>query len=75
MYYSNGNYEAFARPRKPAGADKKHAYIIGAGLAGLSAAVFLVRDGQVPGDQIHILEELPIAGGSSMVKTGPMSAL
>ena len=64
MYYSNGNYEAFARPRKPAGADKKHAYIIGAGLAGLSAAVFLVRDGQVPGKQIHVLEELPIAGGS-----------
>lgn len=22
MYYSNGNYEAFARPRKPAGVDK-----------------------------------------------------
>jgi oleate hydratase len=64
MYYSNGNYEAFARPRKPAGADKKHAYIVGAGLAGLSAAVFLVRDGQVPGKQIHVLEELPIAGGS-----------
>ena len=32
MYYSNGNYEAFARPRKPAGVDKKHAYIVGAGL-------------------------------------------
>ena len=25
MYYSNGNYEAFARPKKPAGVDKKHA--------------------------------------------------
>lgn len=64
MYYSNGNYEGHARPRKPAGADKKHAYIIGAGLAGLSTAVFLVRDAQVPGKQIHILEELPLAGGS-----------
>ena len=64
MYYSNGNYEAFARPRKPADADKKHAYIVGAGLAGLSAAVFLIRDGQVPGKQIHIFEELPVAGGS-----------
>lgn len=29
MYYSNGNYEAFARPRKPEGIEQKHAYIIG----------------------------------------------
>ena len=64
MYYSNGNYEAFARPRKPAGIDQKHAYIVGAGLAGLSAAVFLIRDAQMPGENIHIFEELPIAGGS-----------
>lgn len=46
MYYSNGNYEAFARPKKPANATKKSAYIVGAGLAGLAAAAFLVRDGQ-----------------------------
>ena len=64
MYYSNGNYEAFARPKKPAGVDKKHAYIIGGGLAGLSAAVFLIRDAQMPGENIHILEELAVAGGS-----------
>ena len=56
MYYSNGNYEAFAGPKKPAGVDKKHAYIIGGGLAGLSAAVFLIRDAQMPGENIHILE-------------------
>lgn len=24
MYYSSGNYEAFARPKKPAGVDSKH---------------------------------------------------
>ena len=29
MYYSNGNYEAFARPKKPEGIDSKNAYIIG----------------------------------------------
>ena len=29
MYYSSGNYEAFARPRKPEGVDRKSAYIIG----------------------------------------------
>ena len=28
MYYSSGNYEAFARPKKPADVDNKHAYII-----------------------------------------------
>ena len=38
MYYSSGNYEAFARPKKPAGVDGKSAYIIGTGLAALSAA-------------------------------------
>ena len=64
MYYSNGNYEAFARPRKPEGIEQKHAYIIGGGLAGLAAAVFMVRDAQMPGENIHILEELPVAGGS-----------
>lgn len=40
MYYSKGNYEAFADTKKPAGVDKKSAYIIGSGLAGLSAAFF-----------------------------------
>ena len=64
MRYSNGNYEAFAHPRKPADADKKSAHIVGGGLAGLATAIFLVRDAQVPGRQIHIYEELPIPGGS-----------
>ena len=33
MYYSSGNYEAFARPKKPEGVDNKSAYIVGSGLA------------------------------------------
>ena len=33
MYYSSGNYEAFARPLKPEGVDHKSAYFIGTGLA------------------------------------------
>lgn len=64
MYYSNGNYEAFARPQKPEGVDRKSAYLVGAGLASLAAACFLVRDGQMKGEHIHILEELDIAGGA-----------
>ncbi|GAA0380203.1 oleate hydratase [Paenibacillus motobuensis] len=63
MYYSNGNYEAFARPKKPHGVDQKSAYLIGSGLASLSAAAFLIRDGQMKGENIHILEELDISGG------------
>ena len=64
IYYSNGNYEAFARPEKPEGVDDKHAYIVGSGLASLAAACFLVRDGQMPGKNIHILEAMDIAGGA-----------
>ncbi|MDD7794328.1 oleate hydratase [Clostridium sp. 'White wine YQ'] len=64
MYYSNGNYEAFARPLKPADVDKKSAYLVGAGLASLAAACFLVRDGQMKGENIHILEELNLPGGA-----------
>ena len=64
MYYSSGNYEAFARPVKPEGVEDKHAYIIGSGLAGLTAACYLVRDGQMPGEHIHILERDPRAGGA-----------
>ena len=64
IYYSNGNYEAFARPEKPEGVDEKNAYIVGSGLASLAAACFLVRDGQMPGSHIHILESMDIAGGA-----------
>lgn len=64
MYYSSGNYEAFARPLKPEGVDRKSAYIIGTGLAGLTAAFYLVRDAQMQGEHIHIFEKLDLAGGS-----------
>ena len=64
MYYSAGTYESFAHPEKPEGVDKKSAYIIGTGLAGLTAAFYLVRDGQMKGEHIHLLEKLELAGGS-----------
>ena len=64
MYYSSGNYEAFARPEKPEGVDRKSAYLIGSGLAALSAACFMVRDGQMKGEHIHVLEKDPIPGGA-----------
>ncbi len=64
MYYSSGNYEAFSKPVKPEGVDNKSAYVIGSGLGALAAACFMVRDGQMKGERIHILEKDPIPGGA-----------
>ncbi len=64
MRYTAGNYEAFARPRKPQGVDGKSAWFVGAGLASLAGAAFLIRDGQMPGNKITILEELKLPGGA-----------
>lgn len=70
MYYSSGNYEAFARPKKPAGVDSKSAYIIGSGLAALTAACYLVRDGQMKGEHVtfskrNSLQAAPATAGST----------
>jgi oleate hydratase len=64
MYYSSGNYEAFARPRKPEGIENKTAWFVGAGLASLAGAAFLIRDGQLPGEKITVLEQLKLPGGA-----------
>jgi oleate hydratase len=64
VYYSKGNYEAFARPRKPAGVDEKSAYLVGGGLASLATAAFLIRDGQMKGERITVLEASKISGGA-----------
>jgi oleate hydratase len=39
-------------------------YLVGGGVASLAAAVFLIRDGDIPGCNITILEELDTIGGS-----------
>ena len=64
MYYSSGNYEAFSRPRKPVGVGNKTAWFVGSGLAALAGAAFLIRDGQMPGNQITILEQQQLPGGA-----------
>ena len=64
MYYSSGNYEAFARPRKPQGVENKRAWFVGSGLAALAGAAFLIRDAQMAGSRITILEQQAIAGGA-----------
>jgi oleate hydratase len=37
---------------------------VGGGIAGLSAAAFLVRDAQMPGKNITVYDQLPVFGGS-----------
>ena len=64
MYYSSGNYEAFAHPLKPEGVERKSAHIVGTGLAALTAACYLVRDAQMDGKRIHIYEKDEIPGGA-----------
>ena len=75
MFYSNGNYEAFIRPRKPQGVDEKSAYLIGGGIASLAAAGFLIRDGQMDGKRITIYEASKIAGGLPRRHQGPKGGL
>lgn len=48
----------------PADATSKRAHIIGGGIAGLAAAVFLIDDGGMLGQNITIYESLPVVGGS-----------
>ena len=44
--------------------DRAKAYIVGGGIASLSAAVLLIRDGGFQGRNIRIIEELPVSGGA-----------
>ena len=44
--------------------DRTQIYIVGGGIAGLSAAVFAIRDGGIAGKNIHIFEELKVLGGA-----------
>jgi oleate hydratase len=62
--YTSGNYEAFARPRKPPGVDDKTAWFVGSGIASLAGAVFLIRDGHMKGEKITILEQCHLVGGA-----------
>ncbi|MGM0434838.1 MAG: oleate hydratase [Pseudomonadota bacterium] len=52
------------RPLPTEGIEKRRAYIVGSGIAGLSAAFFLIRDGHMPAENITFLEEQPVEGGS-----------
>lgn len=57
------NYDRI-NTRKPAGIESRHAYIVGGGIAGLSAAAFLIKDGHMPGGNITVYDQLEEVGGS-----------
>lgn len=50
-------------PSIPERIEEKHAHIIGSGIAGLAAAVYLVQDAKMPGKNITIYEARPNLGG------------
>ncbi|AOY86854.1 oleate hydratase [Marinobacter salinus] len=52
------------RPLPTRDIEKRHAYIIGSGIGGLSAAFFLIRDGHMPAGNITILESQEVEGGA-----------
>jgi oleate hydratase len=48
--------------RKP---KEQHVYLIGGGIGILAAAAYLIRDAQIDGTNIHVIEGRPILGGSN----------
>ncbi len=40
------------------------AYIVGAGIAGLASAYYLIRNGKIPAENITIIDQLAVTGGS-----------
>jgi oleate hydratase len=49
---------------KPGPSGPARAYLVGGGIASLACAVYLIRDGRVPGERIHIFDESALLGGS-----------
>ena len=60
----NGDYDRLVNSRKPAGIDDKRAYIVGTGIAGLSAAGFLIKDAKMDPSRIVFLEKDAVPGGA-----------
>lgn len=58
-----GNYQKI-NPVAPKNIENRKAYLLGGGIGSLAAAAFLIRDGHMPGKNIHILEQLELFGGS-----------
>jgi len=53
---------------------KTQVWLVGGGVASMAAAMFLIRDAGVAGGNIHILEELDLAGGALDGAKSPVQA-
>jgi len=58
-----GNYQRNKGVPSKSFKDSK-VYIVGSGIAGLTAAYYFIRDGHIPGENIVFLDKLSIEGGS-----------
>lgn len=56
-------YDLKYNPQKPEGIEKRKAFIVGGGIAGLAAAAFLIDDAGMPGKNITIYEKRHDVGG------------
>jgi len=56
--------DSAVRGRKNSDRSTAKVYLVGGGIASLAAAAFMIRDGDIPGHNITILEELDKLGGS-----------
>ncbi|KAF2801087.1 67 kDa myosin-cross-reactive antigen family protein [Melanomma pulvis-pyrius CBS 109.77] len=59
LFFGKG-YQEIAQ-RDP---ENTQAYLVGGGIGSLAAAVHLIQDAKVPPKNIHILEAMPVPGGS-----------
>ncbi len=57
-------YKTMYHAPKPEGIERRKAYIVGGGIAGLAAAAFLADDAGMPGENITILEIHSDVGGA-----------
>ncbi|QQO08466.1 oleate hydratase [Breznakiella homolactica] len=58
-----GSYQRI-NPVKQKAVESKKAFLIGGGIASLSAAAYMIRDGHMQGKNITVFEELDILGGA-----------
>jgi oleate hydratase len=66
---SNSSTNLSIKPRRSP--DNLDVWILGSGIASLTAAVHLIQEAKVPPSKIHILEKLSMAGGGTVSEGDP----
>ncbi len=55
---TNGDFQRLVKARKPEGIEEKSAYLVGTGIAALTAACFLIRDAHMNGKKNYFLRTI-----------------